>query len=316
MNELRWILLVAGVLLIAGLYLWGTRTRWQGRGETEGSRRPAVFTGGAKGFETAASVPSDDIDIDVDDDVDLDIDIEEPEFRVESRAPRRIEPSFDQDEVHARDAPEPRRVDFDDESDFESPAIGRREPTLSSTRTDSVPTLRPDPTLRVEPTLGARPIEVAGPPQAAPSEAPAPAPRRAQKILAIRVTASAPARFDGAELFAALRSEGLGFGRYEIFHRLHDDGRPIYSVASLREPGTFDIEAMPTTYYPGVAMFAVLPGPVPAADAFDEMIFSARALATHLSGSLTDERGAPLTALRVGKLREEALEFERGAGSA
>jgi cell division protein ZipA len=283
MNELRWILLVAGALLIAGLYLWGTRNRWQGRGEAEASKRPAVFTGGARGFETEISVPQDDDDVDVD--------RAESGFRVESRAERRIEPGFDQDEVDALAAPEPRRVDFEDESDFESPAIGRREPTLN-----------------------VRPIDAAEPLQAEPGESPAPAPRRPQKILAIRVTASAPARFDGAQLLTALRAEGLGFGRYEIFHCLHEDGRPIYSVASLREPGTFDIEAMPVTYYPGVALFAVLPGPVPAAEAFDEMIFSARALATHLSGSLTDERGAPLTTLRVGKLREEALEFERGAG--
>ena len=62
--------------------------------------------------------------------------------------------------------------------------------------------------------------------------------RRSQKILALRVTASAPKRFDGAQLLAALNAEGLEHGRYEIFHRLHDDGRPIYSVASLREPGT------------------------------------------------------------------------------
>ncbi len=129
------------------------------------------------------------------------------------------------------------------------------------------------------------------------------------------MTASRRRASTAPQLLEALRAEGLSFGRYEIFHRLHDDGRPIYSVASLREPGTFDIEAMPTTYYPGVAMFAVLPGPVSAADAFDEMIFTARALATHLNGSLADERGAPLTALRVGKLREEALEFERSAGS-
>jgi cell division protein ZipA len=315
MNELRWILLVAGALLIAGLYLWGTRTRWQGRDEPEASRRPAVFTGGAKGFETEVPVPPGDRDFDIRD-VDIDAELVESEFRVESRAERRIEPGFDQDEVDAFDAPEPRRVDFDDENDFESPAIGRREPTLSSTRTDSVPTLRPEAPTRVEPTLSAHPAAAAEPPQAVPSPAPAPAPRRPQKILAIRVTAAAPARFDGAQLLAALRAEGLGFGRYEIFHCLHEDGRPIYSVASLREPGTFDIAAMPTTYYPGVAMFAVLPGPVPAAEAFDEMIFAARALATHLNGALTDERGAPLTTLRVGKLREEALEFERGAGSA
>lgn len=306
MNELRWILLIAGALLIAGLYLWGTRNRWQGRSEAEASKRPAVFTGGARGFETEVATPQDDDEVDVD--------MAESVFRTESRAERRIEPGFDQDEVDALDAPGPRRVDFDDESDFESPAIGRREPTLTSTRTDAIPTLRPEPQSRVEPTLSVHPIEAVEPLQAEPIEAPAP--RRPQKILAIRVTASAPARFDGAQLLAALRAEGLGLGRYEIFHCLHEDGRPIYSVASLREPGTFDIEAMPTTYYPGVAMFAVLPGPVPAAEAFDEMIFSARALATHLSGSLTDERGAPLTTLRVGKLREEALEFERGAGPA
>ena len=305
MNELRWILLAAGVVLIAGLYLWGMRSRWQGRGETEASRRPAVFTGGAQGFETGAATA-----LDMDND---DIDAGGGELRADSRAERRIEPSFDADDVEALDGTEPRRIDFDDESDFETPAIGRREPTLSPTRTEAAPTSRPEPTLRVEPTLDGRAVDELEPAPATPSAAPAS--RRPQKILALRVTASAPARFDGAELLAALRAEGLGFGRYEIFHRLHDDGRPIYSVASLREPGTFDIESMPTTYFPGVAMFAVLPGPVSAADAFDEMIFAARALATQLNGSLADERGAPLTALRVGKLREEALEFERAAGS-
>ena len=66
MNELRWILLVAGALLIAGLYLWGTRTRWQGRSEAEASKRPAVFTGGARGFETEVATPQDDDEVDVD----------------------------------------------------------------------------------------------------------------------------------------------------------------------------------------------------------------------------------------------------------
>ena len=44
------------------------------------------------------------------------------------------------------------------------------------------------------------------------------------------------------------------------------------------------------------------------------MVFTARALAAQLGGGCADERGVPLTPLRVGRLREEALEFERSAG--
>ena len=55
----------------------------------------------------------------------------------------------------------------------------------------------------------------------------------------------------------------------------------------------------------------------PPADAIDEMVFTARALAAQLGGGLADERGVPLTAACVlGRLREEALEFERSAGTA
>jgi FtsZ-interacting cell division protein ZipA len=83
----------------------------------------------------------------------------------------------------------------------------------------------------------------------------------------------------------------------------------------LREPGSFDLATMPTTPIPGIALFAVLPGPVSAAEAFDELVITARSLATQLQGSLADERGVPLTAHRLTRLREEALEFGRTAGS-
>lgn len=276
MNELRWILLVAGLLLLGGLYLWGMRGRWRGQGDDDGSRRPAVFSGGAQAFETGETAPED---------------IEEPAVL---RAERRVEPGFDDDEVAGDELPPARRIDFDDDDALETPAIGRREPTFSGR---NEPVAAPE---RSEPRM---------------DDQPAPPVARQQKIMAIRVSAQAPARFDGADLLDALRAEGLGFGRYEIFHRLHDDGRPIFSVTSLREPGTFDLQEMPNTQYTGVAMFTVLPGPVSAVDAFDEMVFTARALATHLSGALADERGAPLTALRVNKLREEVLEYERGPGA-
>jgi cell division protein ZipA len=278
MNELRWILLVAGLLLLGGLYLWGMRGRWRGQGSDDGSRRPAVFTGGAQGFETGETVPDD---------------IEEPAVL---RAERRVEPGFDDEVAAAADVTPVRRIDFDDEAALESPAIGRREPTYTSRSEPAAAPPRSEPVVEAAVT------------------APAPG-AQPQKIMAIRVSAQSPARFDGADLLGALRAEGLGFGRYDIFHRLHDDGRPIFSVTSLREPGTFDLQEMPSTQYTGIAMFTVLPGPVSAVDAFDEMVFTARALATHLSGALADERGAPLTALRVNKLREEVLQYERGQGA-
>ena len=84
----------------------------------------------------------------------------------------------------------------------------------------------------------------------------------------------------------------------------------------LRDPGTFDVKTMAATQYPGILVFTVLPGPVGASEAFDEMLFTARALATHLDGALADEKGVPLTAHRAGRLREEALEFERSLSAA
>ena len=132
----------------------------------------------------------------------------------------------------------------------------------------------------------------------------------------MRVGSGGASRMQGGSVLEALQAEGLRFGRYQIFHRLHDDGRPIFSVASLKDPGTFDPQTMPGTEYPGVLVFTVLPGPVGAGEAFDEMLFTARALATHLGGALADEKGVPLTAHRAGRLREEALEFERAVAGA
>ena len=105
-------------------------------------------------------------------------------------------------------------------------------------------------------------------------------------------------------------------GRYEIFHRLGADGRPIMSLASLLEPGTFDPARMDSAAYPGIAVFTVMPGPLPAARAFDELLDTARALAHRLGGQLQDDRGAPLSVQRVFKLREEVVAFERSLGSA
>jgi cell division protein ZipA len=180
----------------------------------------------------------------------------------------------------------------------------------------------PPQTVRREPSLGAARAASDGGasrgevgPRAESQSAPL-TPRTSQKIVAIRVTAAHPARFDGAVLREVVTAARFTHGRYDIFHRLDAEGRPIMSLASLLEPGTFDPATMDSAAYPGIAVFTVMPGPVPAVRAFDELLDVARGLAHRLGGQLQDDRGAPLSVQRVYKLREEVVAFERSLGSA
>jgi cell division protein ZipA len=280
MNELRWILLVAGGLLIAGLYFWGMRSRQ--RSAAASVERTVRVEQAPPAVVPAPAPPGD--------------------------GPR-VEPSLSR---HDEFAPGP---DEDEPTvDFDEPAIsrshGRREPTLGVETTVLVQRPAPPPPAAVAP----EPVEAPAPARAPePAERPPrePGKRPQQKIVAVRVVANPPLRFEGAKLLEVIRAEGLEFGRYDIFHNLHSDGRPIFSVASLREPGTFDIGAMPASVYPGIALFAVLPGPLPAAEAFDQLIFTARALAAQLGGALADDRGGPLTVHRITRLREDMVAFDR-----
>jgi cell division protein ZipA len=291
MNELRWILLVAGVILIAAVYLWGMRARV----------RPPAQQGGAMPEPVAPTTATNRYDADDigEDDAEGSQDEEDTRYARPALS-RRIEPSVSLDEA---------------EADFPSHQAERRAPGFSAPPASAS---AGPAAARREPTLGPAREEPAAPRHVEPEDSP-PAPaaaaakpqRPAHKIIAIRVSATPPARFEGRQLREALQAEGLAFGKYEIFHHLHNDGRPVFSAASLREPGTFDLEEMATAHYPGIALFAVLPGPVAATEAFDQMLYTARALATLLQGALADERGVPLTTLRVGKLREDVLAFER-----
>jgi cell division protein ZipA len=259
MDELRWILLAAGVALIAGVYLWGLRSRRRSAApEPERVARfePAAVPRPATGFQR----------------VDPEFDASEPD--TEERLPViELEPG----ERHVR-----------------AGAATRHEP-------------------RIEPVEPHRSSELPAVPA---DEAPAPPPRQQsfgpepeQKVLALRIVSAAAAPFPGRSLREAIESQGLAFGRHRIFHRLHGDGRAVFSLASLKEPGTFDRDTMDETSFRGVAMFAVLPGPLEGGLAFDELVAAARAIAARLGGLVQDERGVALGVTRAGQLRVDAAAF-------
>jgi cell division protein ZipA len=125
-----------------------------------------------------------------------------------------------------------------------------------------------------------------------------------RQIVSLRLVATTPERFVGRSLRQALAAEGFVLGRFAIFHKPDDEQRAVLSAASLTRPGTFDADTMDSQHFGGLSLFAVLPGPRPAPQAFEELISTARNLSERLHGVLQDERGSPLTSTRIAMLRE------------
>jgi cell division protein ZipA len=130
-------------------------------------------------------------------------------------------------------------------------------------------------------------------------------PDGARKIVALRLVSPANERFAGRQVRQALAAEGFVSGKMSIFHKAGPDGRAVLSAASLNKPGTFDPDMMDSQRFTGLNLFAVLPGPLPAEEAFDELLASARGLNDRLLGALQDERGEPLTQMRAAAIREQ-----------
>jgi cell division protein ZipA len=188
---------------------------------------------------------------------------------------------------------------------------------LSRAMLPTLPSRRP----RMEPRMGGEPTAEA-PSAPAPAAPPAPEPpslvetvseeekkRPApDRIVALRLVPR------GAELPAeravdALRNAGLEHGRYAIFHRQLDTNREGFSVASLTEPGSFDLEHLDRTAIAGLSFFVVLPGKGDPVARFDAMVETARALSVELAADLFDERGSSWSSQRERYLREELIEY-------
>lgn len=139
-------------------------------------------------------------------------------------------------------------------------------------------------------------------------------PEESRRVLTLRLVAPQPERFPGRALRLALAAEGFRFGKFSIFHKPDEANRALVSATSLTRPGSFDLEVMDSQRFAGLNLFAVLPGPREPREAFEELLAAARNLNERLAGALQDERGGPLTPLRVASLRD-GLSAEAAVGS-
>jgi cell division protein ZipA len=129
-------------------------------------------------------------------------------------------------------------------------------------------------------------------------------PEEQRKLVSLRLVARPPERFRGSLVRQALAAEGFVLGELDIFHKPDSHNRSVLSAASLTKPGTFDLETMDSHRYVGLNLFAVLPGPRTPQKAFEDLLQTARMLNERLEGALQDERGGPLTPTRIQALRD------------
>ena len=132
-----------------------------------------------------------------------------------------------------------------------------------------------------------------------------------KKVITVRLVPRTGDELRAELAVLALRKAGLQHGRYGIFHYpLEEDPQePEFSVASLIEPGSFDLTSLKETTLPGMSFFMVLPGAGDPVSRFDRMVAVARTLTLSLSAELFDERGSSWSIQRERYVREEIIEY-------
>ncbi|HJS89456.1 MAG TPA: cell division protein ZipA C-terminal FtsZ-binding domain-containing protein [Steroidobacteraceae bacterium] len=291
MSELRWTLLILGVVFIAALTWWERRRPRQAfaprlraasssHHEPRRAAIPDVAPPGEPwiGESTLSELASGEVALanvrETGDELPTLV-ISDPDEQLALEAAWNDAP------------PEPKLIDPESTVDLLEPSVPAPEPE---------PQPGPLPPPAAEPEIAAAPVSdspiVEWPPE------------ESRRILALRVVAPPAERFPGRALRLALAAEGFLLGKFSIFHKPDEMNRAVLSAASLSRPGAFDLETMDSQRYGGLTLFVVLPGPKSPAQAFEELLAAARNLNERLAGALQDERGSPLTALRLASLRE------------
>jgi cell division protein ZipA len=141
-------------------------------------------------------------------------------------------------------------------------------------------------------------------------------PDNERRIVTLRLLPRVEPRFQGRSLRQAFASTGFQHGPLDIYHLPDAEGRVVLSAAALAQPGTFDPSIMDSQRFSGLNLFAVLPGPLPENETFDELVHAARTLAERLDGKLADQHGEELTPQRIARLRQslEGPATARAAG--
>ena len=135
-----------------------------------------------------------------------------------------------------------------------------------------------------------------------------------EKIITLYVAARAGEKLRGPDIVVAAEKAGLTYGHMQIFHRLvenHPERGPIFSVANIMRPGSFDMATIQELETPAIAFFLTLPAPLTALDAWEKMLPTAQRMSELLDGVVLDESRNALGRQRIAHIRDELRGYDR-----
>ncbi|ART79917.1 cell division protein ZipA [Oceanisphaera avium] len=143
-----------------------------------------------------------------------------------------------------------------------------------------------------------------------------PAPKTWQEVYVINVMAKPEQLLAGTELVRAVTDAGFVFGDMDIFHRYQGSagqGEPLFSLANMVNPGTFNPNAMSEFTTPGVSIFMQLPPPGMAKNHFNMMIQAADNIAEDLDALLVDNQRQALALEYLVRCRGQLSDYDSQA---
>jgi len=134
------------------------------------------------------------------------------------------------------------------------------------------------------------------------------------KIVSLFVAARAGEKLRGEDIVVAAEKTGLVFGHMNVFHRLvegHPERGPIFSMASIMKPGSFDMGSIREMETPAIAFFLTLPAPLTALDAWEKMLPTVQRMAELLDAVVLDDGRNALGRQRIAHIRDDLRAYDR-----
>lgn len=280
-TQLQWLLAGIGAVVVALIYLWGIRTRL--KEEIRKRRRRSSLANEPKLGETPPDL-ADEVG-------------EVHEFGELGR----VTPDHhlaDKILVDVEIRPLNRGVDPE-----RAPSFGKSplemDKSLSGRKTaDASP---------AEPAAGAAPppLDPVGEMRFLEPEAPA----TPKTTIALTVMAPRHRLFKGTDIQIAAEEAGFQLGTTGLFERYPTEetaaDTPIFSLAHLRRPGSFESPALAELTTPGLLLFMSLPGPLEGMKALDLLVLAVDQLARKLGGVICDEHRHKMTNQGLLNLRDK-----------